>query len=37
MSKGKYGLWNFLFDLFMISITGGFWFLWIVLRFMRSK
>ena len=36
MSNGKYGLLNFLFDLFMISITGGIWFIWIILKFLRK-
>lgn len=35
MSNGKYGVLNFLFDLFMISITGGIWLLWIVFKYMR--
>ena len=33
----KYGVLNFLFDLFMISITGGLWLLWITLRYLRMK
>jgi hypothetical protein len=35
MCEKHYGLGSFLFDLFMISITGGLWLLWIVLRYMR--
>ena len=33
----KYGVFNFLFDLFMVAITGGVWFLWILLRFLRRN
>lgn len=33
----KYGVLNFLFDLFMTSITGGLWLLWIILRYLRRK
>ena len=33
----KYTIWAFLFDLFMITITGGLWLVWIVLKFFRSK
>ena len=37
MSKGGYGLGSFLIDLFLTSITGGLWLLWIVLRYLRRK
>jgi hypothetical protein len=37
MSKGHYGIMSFIFDLIMISITGGLWLLWILLRYMRRK
>lgn len=36
MSNGKYGILNFLFDLFMTSITGGIWLLWILFKFLRK-
>lgn len=31
----RYGLFNFLFDVFMVSVTGGFWLIWIFIREMR--
>jgi len=30
--KKKYSFWNFLFDCFMTTITGGFWLIWVVIR-----
>ena len=35
MSKGRYGVLNFLFDLFMTSITGGLWLLWLLLKYIK--
>lgn len=35
--KRKYGTFNFLFDLFMTVITGGFWLIWIFCREMRNR
>ena len=35
MSKGKYGLGRFLIDLFLTSMTGGLWLVWIVLKYFR--
>jgi len=32
----KYGFFAFLFDLFMICITAGFWLIWIFVREMRK-
>lgn len=32
----RYGFSNFLFDLFMIFITGGLWIIWIFVREMRG-
>lgn len=32
-----YGVWNFLWDLFMIFITGGLWLIWIFCREMRRR
>lgn len=33
----RYGLMHFIFDLFMVVITGGLWLLWMVFRFLRSN
>jgi hypothetical protein len=35
--KGNYGCMGFLFDLFMICITGGLWLIWIFVREMRNR
>lgn len=35
--KTKYNLFSFLFDLFMIFITGGLWLIWIFVREMRNR
>lgn len=32
-----YTIWNFMLDLFMIGITGGFWLIWIFIREMRRE
>ena len=34
--SNRYGLGSFLFDIFMIAITGGLWFIWIFVREMRG-
>lgn len=31
----NYGFFNFLFDVFMVSVTGGLWLIWIFIREMR--
>ena len=31
----RYGFFNFLVDVFMVSVTGGFWLIWIFIREMR--
>ena len=31
----RYGLFDFLFDVFMVSVTGGLWLIWIFIREMR--
>lgn len=31
-TKRPYGLKHFLFDLFMIAITGGLWLIWMIIR-----
>lgn len=35
--RRRYGLLNFLFDLIMVCITGGLWFIWIFVREMRGR
>lgn len=35
--RKRYGLGHFIFDLFMITITGGLWLVWIVLKFFRNN
>ena len=32
-----YGVLNFLFDIFMVIITGGLWLIWIFVREMRKR
>lgn len=32
-----YGPLNFLFDIFMVCITGGLWLIWIFVREMRKR
>jgi hypothetical protein len=36
MSK-RYGFGSAIFDVTMCCITGGFWLIWIAIRFMRSN
>lgn len=31
----RYGLFNFLFDVFMVFVTSGLWLIWIFIREMR--
>lgn len=33
----RYGFFGFMFDLFMIFITGGIWLLWVFVREMRRR
>ena len=35
--RKSYGLFAFLFDLFMFCITGGLWLIWIFVREMRNR
>lgn len=35
--RRRYGLLHFLFDIFMIGITGGLWLVWIFVREMRLR
>ena len=32
-----YGFFSFLFDVFMVCITAGFWLIWIFIREMRKR
>ena len=36
-SRKQYGCLSFLFDLFMVCITGGLWLIWIFVREMRNR
>jgi hypothetical protein len=33
-SRYTYSIWRFLFDVFMVCITGGLWLIWIIIRMM---
>lgn len=35
--RRPYGCMHFLWDLFMIAITGGLWLIWIFIREMRNR
>ena len=35
--RNSYGCGSFLFDLFMVFITAGFWLIWIFVREMRRR
>ncbi len=37
MSHRRYGLFSFLFDILMVTITAGFWLIWIFIREMRGR
>lgn len=32
-----YGFWRFVLDFILICLTGGLWFLWIVLKYLRKN
>lgn len=34
--RKPYGFFHFLFDIFMIAVTGGLWIIWIFVREMRK-
>lgn len=36
MSRGRYGLLNFLFDAILTILTGGLWLIWIFVREIRG-
>lgn len=35
--RRRYGLGHFIFDLFMVAITGGLWLIWILFKFLRNN
>lgn len=35
--RKRYGLFHFLFDCVMVTITGGLWLIWIFAREMRGR
>lgn len=37
MCTNKYGCGAFIFDIFMVIITGGLWLIWIFVREMRGR
>ena len=37
MSRRRYGLFNFAFDVVLCLVTGGFWLIWIFVREMRNR
>ena len=37
LAHRSYGLFHFIFDLFMVTITAGIWLLWIFIREMRRR
>jgi hypothetical protein len=37
MSSKRYGLGHFVFDLFMIAITGGLWLLYLLIKALRKN
>jgi hypothetical protein len=32
----KYTIWSALFDLIMLVLTGGFWLMWVIIRYLRT-
>lgn len=36
-NKKRYGFWNFIGDIFMLTITAGLWIIWIFIREMRKR
>lgn len=37
MSRRRYGPLNFIFDVVLCVLTGGFWLIWIFVREMRNR
>ena len=35
-TNNNYGTLNALFDIFMTFITGGFWLIWVLVRYLRT-
>jgi hypothetical protein len=35
--KRRYGFFSFVWDVFMVTITGGLWLIWIFVREMRRR
>lgn len=35
--KKTYGFWNFVLDVLLCAVTGGFWLIWIFVREMRRN
>ena len=35
--RKRYGFWNFVFDVALTALTGGFWLIWIFIREMRKQ
>ena len=33
----RYGFWNFMLDILMLALTGGLWFIWILIREIRRS
>lgn len=37
LTANDYGCLGFFFDLFMCWLTGGWWFIWMIFKFLRSN
>lgn len=37
MSRKRYGVLNFAFDVIMCLLTAGFWLIWVFVREMRNR
>lgn len=35
--KKSYGLFSLILDMALICLTGGLWFIWIIVRYLRSN
>lgn len=33
----RYGFWNFVLDVLLVSLTGGLWIIWILIREIRKS
>lgn len=36
MSKNNYGLGHLIFDFIMTVLTGGFWLIWVLIKYLRT-